>query len=688
MKKNRIGKKCNEGSKIKKKLSSNNISAVPVVPVVNPDNEIRRAKKAAQKKAAKKKSNKLFYKNIPETKVFRNMIPEYNEIMMVYSLNSHTSSDVWDQYNKILEGGEGKLIVKLDNGDESIVTRFCKGFSKIEPAIWKCIEGIPMSWSYDWDSITEDKKAVYRDRYNKGDYIYNRYRNDKSPYQWGLSDNIIFWYLEDHGVTDFEPGHMEEECREFMVMYHEAFVDSSIGIDETIYQWWHLQEYTGSEHTKVCSKGLGALYAAAQMIGVGNCLSFLSGIHYKMLDKICEVILHIRQEDRVIFLLSIMNKAISKLDVDIAYDMFLSSDWITDDRLISYRAVISEIKHEKWLYSTGLSHSEHPFVKKDWMFEQSSDIQLLVNNFTNKFGRVPKIINTIYAFKVINSIDDKAVVDRFNVKSVSRLLKTYNEYNTLYIQYLHPELEGVSDNVLQYLRRATDNVIAWVVTHKKSNDDFLIEVIKNFDYLSTLIDINSANVREIKRALVDCKGNLEFERIRRIYKFSTLSSSIQLCEVYNGEQKAFVLDANSPLQAVLGYETHCCQHLEGAGESAMMYGLLAPNGGFWAIEEKSQIVAQAEIWEGFLENKRVLVFDNIELANDRDFELIRKTLEKWLESSCYKDVIMGTGYNVLAHGYKTVEGNLVQPECEAVPYPYTDTGVCVWLKKEGEVQYV
>ena len=254
MKTNRIGKKCNEGGKIKKKLSSNISSAVPVVPVVNPDNEIRRAKKAAQKKAAQKKANKISYKDIPETKVFRNMIPEDNEIMMVYSLNSYISSDIWDQYNKILEGGKGKLIVKLNNGDESIVTRFCKGFSKIEPAIWKYVEGIPMSWSYDWDSITEDKKAIYRDRYNKGDYIYNQYRSNKSPYQWGLSDNIIFWYLEDHGVTDFEPGHMEEECREFMVMYHEAFMDSSIGIDETIYQWWHLQQYTSSDHRLVQSE--------------------------------------------------------------------------------------------------------------------------------------------------------------------------------------------------------------------------------------------------------------------------------------------------------------------------------------------------------------------------------------------------------------------------------------------------
>lgn len=688
MKTNRIGKKCNEGGKIKKRLSSNISSSVPVVPVVNPDNEIRRAKKATQKKAAQKKAAKISYKDIPETKVFRNMIPEYNEIMMVYSLNSYKSSDIWDQYNKILEGGEGKLIVRLDNGDESIVTRFCKGFSKIEPAIWKCIEGIPMSWRYEWKSISEDSKSIYRDRYNKGDYIYNQYRSDKSSYQWGLSDNIIFWYLEDHGVTDFEPGHMEEECREFMVMYHEAFMDSSIGIDETIYQWWHLQQYTSSDHTKVCSEGLGALYAAAQMIGVGNCLSFLSGIHYEMLDKICEVILHIRQEDRVVFLSSIINKAISKLDVDIAYGMFLLSDWTTDDRLISYQAVISGIKHEKWLYATGHSRREHPFIKKDWMFKQSSNLKLITENFVNKFGRVPKIINTIYAFKVINNINDSTIVNEFNVKSISRLLKKYNAYNTLYIYYIHPQLEGIPEDVTECLRHANINVINWVVAHRRSNAKFLMQVIKNFDYLSTLIDINSANVREIKRALVDCRGNLEFERIKRIYKFSTLSSSIQLCEVYNGEQKAFVLDANSPLQAVLGYETHCCQHLGGAGESAMMYGLLASNAGFWAIEEKDKIVAQAEIWLGLLDGKEVLVFDNIELSNDRDFNLVRGTLEKWLESSSYNNIIMGTGYNVMSHGYNKVEGNLVQPMCNEVPYPYTDANNTVWLKKGGEVQYV
>ena len=216
----------------------------------------------------------------------------------------------------------------------------------------------------------------------------------------------------------------------------------------------------------------------------------------------------------------------------------------------------------------------------------------------------------------------------------------------------------------------------------------LIDVIENFDCICRFVDIKSATLNEIKKILLEMESLKEFEKVQKKYNFSELKCSIENTEVQNGDQLAFILDANSPKQATLGYDTHCCQRLGGAGESAMMYGMLAENAGFWAIEQKNKIVAQAEIWTGLLDGKEVLVFDNIELANDRDFNLIRKTLEKWLENSSYKNIIMGTGYNVLSHGYDFVKSNLVQPKCDLVPNPYTDAKECVWLKKEGEVQYV
>ena len=119
---------------------------------------------------------------------------------------------------------------------------------------------------------------------------------------------------------------------------------------------------------------------------------------------------------------------------------------------------------------------------------------------------------------------------------------------------------------------------------------------------------------------------------------------------------------------------HIAQHLGGAGESAMMYGLLAKNGGFWAIEKKGKIIAQAEIWTGVIdEREEVLVFDNIELADDRDFNLIREVLEKWLENSPYKNIVMGTGYNVLTYGYKDVKEDIKILQCGGREYENVDS---------------
>ena len=110
MKKNRIGKKCNEGGKIKKKLSSNNISSA--VPVVNPDNEIRRLKKAAQKKAAQKKAKKNNFKKNEIIKRVYNEIPMNIEDIYTFGY-MHDSKSIWKEYDNI--GFGGKLILLSDN---------------------------------------------------------------------------------------------------------------------------------------------------------------------------------------------------------------------------------------------------------------------------------------------------------------------------------------------------------------------------------------------------------------------------------------------------------------------------------------------------------------------------------------------------------------------------------------------
>ena len=197
------------------------------------------------------------------------------------------------------------------------------------------------------------------------------------------------------------------------------------------------------------------------------------------------------------------------------------------------------------------------------------------------------------------------------------------------------------------------------------------------------------------------RNEAEMLRIEESYpldfEFSKAKFELPTLEVEEDNQKAFILEAGDYRMATLGYDTHCCQHLDAAGETAMMYGLMAPRAGFWAIEKNNRIIAQAEVWEGNIVNNeyedagKVFVFDNIELANDRDVSLIIPILRKWCEQYPYEDIAMGKGYNEVNIGEYIDEdcGYIQQPVCDCIPDPYTDAGVGnkVWLKKGGEVTF-
>ena len=295
-----------------------------------------------------------------------------------------------------------------------------------------------------------------------------------------------------------------------------------------------------------------------------------------------------------------------------------------------------------------------------------------------------------------NGIDIETAVKRFNNKKYTMAKEKLDSILlavkcvTLDRMYALNMDYNIAKEVLK-LPVSMESLCLWLYRHKDTNEQKLTKILEYKDVLINNTEFNEFSTLSFVMNIINSIiANKEMILVEKEYNFSreSLKSNIKSTNVSVLGQKAFVLDSKDPRQVMLGYDTNCCQHLGGAGESAMMYGLLAPNAGFWAIEEKDKIIAQAEIWLGYLDNKEVLVFDNIELANDRDFNIVRGTLEKWLENSPYNNIIMGTGYNVMSHGYESVEGDLVQPMCELVPDPYTDAKKTVWLKKGGEVQYV
>lgn len=637
-------------------------------------NEIRRNRKGAQKSRAQKRAKKNSDK--------KGALKRYNYVpfgVNILEICNNNSNKTWKEFNKLGRGGE--IVIKLSDGTETVITKKPNKIDfDIVRYIWEIVEKVPKSWKDKWFDLSPEKKSIYRDRYEKGDYVY------VSDNRGGLEINEAFWFLKDEGLEYFsDPNYINED---FILYYYEIYNKNKNADIESARDWWSgLQDWTYfTDRCKVDPKGLGRLYTICFKIDIEKCLSYFKKLYIDELNCIVKILKFIRDEDINIFIESLINDAIDIFDISIVINIF-EKNWKGKSNPVSLKGLFSIIKQAKWAHHI---NNESIIENKVWYSKECHIKEKMEELFLDKFGRCPKIIDSIYIFSIVNNINYREIVDRFNVKSIKKLIDQYGVSIALYINYLRPELNGLDKEMIDSIksRNLSNDSIQWILNHKKTSRELLLEIIRNMKWISKVVDIKSATLDEIKKALNEKRSLKEYIKIKEKYLFSELQCSIKNTEVQNENQFAFILDANSPKQTTLGYDTHCCQRLGGAGESAMMYGMLAENAGFWAIEQKHKVVAQAEIWLGLLDNKEVLVFDNIELANNRDFNLIRRTLEKWLEASPYQNIIMGTGCNELSDEYCIVKGTLVQPKCDLVPNPYTDAKECVWLKRGGEVQYV
>lgn len=159
-----------------------------------------------------------------------------------------------------------------------------------------------------------------------------------------------------------------------------------------------------------------------------------------------------------------------------------------------------------------------------------------------------------------------------------------------------------------------------------------------------------------------------------------------------------LLDANDPLQIIVGDLTNCCQRIGGMGEFCVIEGLINPYSGFVVFERNEQVIAQAWVW--LTADKQTLVLDNIEFANNREISQFVKPLREWVKQSPYKNIQMGLGYNEITGNvgydrFDVKEGKYKNPKQWTkflthkmnkqyfVTSVYTDADRRTWLKKDG-----
>lgn len=187
------------------------------------------------------------------------------------------------------------------------------------------------------------------------------------------------------------------------------------------------------------------------------------------------------------------------------------------------------------------------------------------------------------------------------------------------------------------------NAAKWIAAHPGCNRDMTKDIFAYKDFIQITPDMA---VDAVKRSISQCQAELEVQRVEERYdgfKLSECKCELPKVEVELGRYRAYIMDGQDPRQVMLGYDTYCCQHLDGAGETAMMYGLMKDDAGFFVIEDKNtgKILAQAETWQC---KESYMAKPGKEISfKSRNF---KKLLEAFIETEYANDVAAEIGYDV------------------------------------------
>lgn len=303
--------------------------------------------------------------------------------------------------------------------------------------------------------------------------------------------------------------------------------------------------------------------------------------------------------------------------------------------------------------------------------------------------RVPRVIKdyTVAQFNKDSLMNGNRIYNEFNLKSLMKVAKTKseslyalsNELNFNEIKESHINIIGsyypkelvsylktngfieyynahkdISDNDLKELLEQYRNVYKYAMEIKKSIDDGLQHYASRSDYDMSLVKFDKSKspveqineLREFK-ARSDCK-NMEH---KYNYKFSDNDLAIKgrEIEVIDRNFHMYMLPADDYRNFTIGYDTNCCQHYNGAGETCVYKLTSDPYAGAVIIEKGGKVIAQGFVWTD--EDKDTIVFDNVEFNNDRDVYLFNNIFAAWAKECPYGNVHVGTSYNEGMQGW-------------------------------------
>lgn len=245
------------------------------------------------------------------------------------------------------------------------------------------------------------------------------------------------------------------------------------------------------------------------------------------------------------------------------------------------------------------------------------------------------------------------IASKFDQKNVSKIVKYKNfalfaladKLNFAEVRMDHMEALAVYSRPEEFQAFLKKGFIEWYKENLNTPTSDFIELIQKQRNIQEFKKGKSA--KELIFDITQSRGLSESKLMERKYgyKFDDNETAIRgrHIKVQDGKMSMYMLDSKDYRHFTVGYDTHCCQHYGDAGESCVYKATTDPFASTVVIERDGKILAQGFVWTD--EAQDILVFDNIEFAEDRQVAQFSDIIAAWAKAMPYKNIHVGTGYN-------------------------------------------
>lgn len=277
--------------------------------------------------------------------------------------------------------------------------------------------------------------------------------------------------------------------------------------------------------------------------------------------------------------------------------------------------------------------------------------------FEERYRRAPRVLEDYVAAQGLAGIwDANKIVEEFNLDSLRAVAQFGSP--VLYAFVPHIKFNECKQDQIYFLATHIDSSDIraliqnhfgeWFSRHRNDSLSDLTELLLTYNPRQIGEWNMDMTARQIIEDLKTRKGREDCAKYEQAYHYRFSDNEVAIrgkgIVVKDGAFTMHFLAKDDYRNFTVGYDTHCCQHWQGAGGTCVYKYTTDPFAACVVIERAGKVLAQSFVFTDEIND--TFVFDNIEFANDRVVADYANIIATFVKALPYKNVHMGTGYVV------------------------------------------